>query len=184
MRRTFAVLMGLLVLCVAADARTRHRHIDANGNRASAGNVVSKKTGASARVSWQYAATFQAYIDDLESQGAEVRFMGGIRPGHCGLASLHPCGKALDVCQLSRGRVDRRCHLPDRGNMARIAEAHGLFEGGRWCHSDYGHAQVGVTAAACGDRGSTLVASAASHRRLAAYQDPMFPANTDRLVIH
>jgi len=29
---------------------------------------------------------------------------------------------------------------------------HGLFEGGRWCNSDYGHAQVGVTAAACGDR--------------------------------
>jgi hypothetical protein len=26
-----------------------------------------------------------------------------------------------------------------------------LFEGGRWCNSDYGHAQIGVTAAACGD---------------------------------
>jgi hypothetical protein len=41
--------------------------------------------------------------------------------------------------------------LPDRASLARIAAAHGLFEGGRWCHSDYGHAQISVTAAACGE---------------------------------
>src|SRR5262249_40739008 len=32
-----------------------------------------------------------------------------------------------------------------------IAAAHGLFEGGRRCHSDYGHAQISVTAAARSD---------------------------------
>jgi hypothetical protein len=39
--------------------------------------------------------------------------------------------------------------LPDRITLGQIAAAHGLFEGGRWCHSDYGHAQTSVTAAAC-----------------------------------
>jgi hypothetical protein len=34
---------------------------------------------------------------------------------------------------------------------------HGLFEGGRWCDSEYGHAQIGVTAAACGDRSVRIV---------------------------
>lgn len=118
---------------------------------AQSGIVTSHKTGAKARVGAHFAAMFQAYIDDLESNhGAIIRNMGGIRRGHCGSASLHPCGKALDVCQLSRGRVDSRCHLPDRQEIAKVAAAHGLFEGGRWCHSDYGHAQVGLTAADCG----------------------------------
>lgn len=168
MRRLLAVVgtVGLLVLCVGpADARRHHSHprqtLDANGNVVQgaglgaglgAGVVVSKKTGASTRVGAAYAAMFQAYIDDVENHGASVRFMGGIRRGHCWIGGLHPCGKALDVCQLSRGRVDPRCHLPDRATLGRIASAHGLFEGGRWCNSDYGHAQVGVTAAACGER--------------------------------
>ena len=118
--------------------------VDANGN--TAGVVISTKTGARARVSIAYAARFQAYIDDLENnRGARVLFMGGIRPGRCSGSSQHPCRKALDVCQLRRGVVDPRCNMPDR------AAVHGLFEGGRWCQSDYGHAQIGVTAAACGD---------------------------------
>ncbi len=125
------------------------------------GVVRSSKTGARARVGSRYAARFQAYIDDLEhNYGARVLFMGGIRPGPCSTRSEHPCGKALDVCQLSRGVVDRRCHLPGRVTLGRIAAAHGLFEGGRWCNSDYGHAQVDVTAAGCG-----------SHRIRAARQN-------------
>ncbi len=131
-------------------ARTR-AVVDANGGLAS-GLVQSKKTGASARVSAQYAPQFQAYIDDLEANGAVVRFLGGIRHGKCWSGGLHPCGKAIDVCQLSRGRVDARCRLPGRDRIAQIAAAHGLFEGGQWCHSDYGHAQVGTTAAACGSQ--------------------------------
>jgi len=141
---------------VEAAAR-RARTIDANGNNA-AGTVISRKTGARARVGVAYAARFQAYIDDLENNhGARVIFMGGIRPGRCSPSSEHPCGKALDVCQLRRGVVDGRCNLPGRVTLGQIAAAHGLFEGGRWCNSDYGHAQIDVTAAACGERGVRIV---------------------------
>jgi hypothetical protein len=133
-------------------ARAQPAALDANGN-ATAGVIVTSKTGARARVGVAYAARFQAYIDDLENNhGARVVFMGGIRPGHCSPSSEHPCGKALDVCQLRRGVVDSRCNLPGRRVLGEIAASHGLFEGGRWCNSDYGHAQIGVTAAACGDR--------------------------------
>ena len=134
----------------------RARAIDANGNPA--GVVISGKTGAHARVGIAYAARFQAYIDDLENNyGARVLFMRGIRPGRCSTSSEHPCGKALDVCQLRRGIVDPHCHLPGRVVLGQIAASHGLFEGGSWCDSDYGHAQVDVTAAACGDRSSRIV---------------------------
>ena len=127
------------------------RPLGAGGNNLD-GIVMSAKTGARARVGVAYAARFQAYIDDLEKNyGARVLFMGGLRPGRCAAESEHPCGKALDVCQLRRGVVDPRCNLPGRLVLGQIAAAHGLFEGGRWCHSDYGHAQIDVTAPACGD---------------------------------
>jgi len=138
-------------------ARPQLRPLDANGNSAS-GLVISRKTGARAHVGVAHAARFQAYIDDLENNhGVRVLFMGGIRPGHCSPSSEHPCGKALDVCQLARGVVDRRCNLPNRVALGRIAAAHGLFEGVRWCNSDYGHAQIDVTAAACSERGVRVV---------------------------
>jgi len=127
------------------------RPLGASGDKLD-GIVMSAKTGARARVGVAYAARFQAYIDDLEKNyGARVLFMGGIRPGRCLPESEHPCGKALDVCQMKRGVVDPRCNLPGRVALGQIAAAHGLFEGGRWCHSDYGHAQIDVTAPACGD---------------------------------
>src|SRR5262249_34145449 len=128
------------------------RPLGASGNKLD-GIVMSAKTGARARVGIAYAARFQAYIDDLEKNyGARVLFMGGIRPGRCLPESEHPCGKALDVCQMKRGVVDPRCNLPGRVALGQIAAAHGLFEGGRWCDSDYGHAQIGVTAPPCGGR--------------------------------
>jgi hypothetical protein len=127
------------------------RPLGASGNKLD-GIVMSAKTGARARVGVAYAARFQAYIDDLEKNyGARVLFMGGIRPGRCLPESEHPCGKALDVCQMKRGVVDPRCNLPSRVVLGQIAAAHGLFEGGLWCNSDYGHAQIDVTAPACGD---------------------------------
>ena len=129
--------------------------LDANGN---AMEIVSGKTGARARVGVAHAARFQAYIDDLENNyGARVVFMGGIRPGRCSIYNEHPCGKALDVCQLRRGVVDPRCNLPGRATLGQIAASHGLFEGGRWCDSDYGHAQVEVTAPACGESHTRIV---------------------------
>ena len=143
---------GVATTSTAAAAQRRGRAVDANGN-AAVGVVIPVKTGAKARVGISYAARFQAYIDDLENNyGARVLFMNGLRPGHCSPASEHPCGKALDVCQRRRGVVDPRCNLPSRAAIGRIAASHGLFKGGRWCNSDYGHAQVDVTAAACGDK--------------------------------
>jgi len=139
----------------------QHRAIDANGNAAT-GIVRSGKTGATASVSPRYAPAFQGYVNELESQGASIQFMGGYRHGRCASYSLHPCGKALDICQFARGRVDARCHLPGRRAIAAIAERHGLFEGGQWCQSDYGHVQVGTTAAACGPNS---YASARRHHR-------------------
>src|SRR6476620_6941728 len=138
-----------------ATARTQSTAVDANGN-ATAGVIVSSKTGARARVGVAYAARFQAYIDDLENNhGARVLFMGGIRPGGCSPSSEHPCGKALDVCQLRRGVGDSRCKFPGRAALAQIAASHCLFEGGRWCNSDYGHAQVSVTRS-CGESRSHI----------------------------
>jgi hypothetical protein len=137
-------------------AQHRSIAVDANGNMA--GVVLSLKTGAHARVGIAYAARFQAYIDDLETNhGARVLFINGIRPGRCSSSSEHPCGKALDVCQRRRGVVDLRCNLPGRVALGQIAASHGLFEGGRWCDSDYGHAQIGMTAAACGDHRVRMV---------------------------
>lgn len=114
------------------------------------GVVRSGKTGATARVSAAHSAAFQAYIDDLEANGAIVKFMGGYRKGPCWSGGLHPCGKALDVCQTSRDVVDSRCHLPGRLAMIAIAAKHGLTEGGIWCHSDMGHVQTQMTAGPCG----------------------------------
>ncbi len=148
---SLAIALILTVSVTQADARKRHQVTDANGNKSTA-TVVSKKTGAKAEVSAQYAAQFQSYIDELEAGGASIKFMGGTRRGHCSSSSMHPCGKALDTCQLRRGVVDRSCNLPSRHAIAAVAARHGLFEGGQWCHSDYGHAQVGVSAEACGER--------------------------------
>lgn len=147
----------------------RHRHekisTDPNGNAAQPCAVTSRKTGASARVGCAHVAAFQGYVDELENQhGATVYFMGGIRRGKCWSGGMHPCGKALDVCQTSRGRVAAKCHLPGRTQLAAIASRHGLYEGGRWCSSDYGHAQVGVSAADCGSQ----IASARRRHRVAA----------------
>lgn len=131
---------------------------DANANKAFApGVVVSHKTGATARVAAEHREKFQAYVDELESGGARIIKMGGLpdrrsqRP-RCSPARQHNCGTALDVCQLRRGVVDPRCNLPGRERIAEIAARHDLFEGGRWCNSDYGHAQVGRSAGDCSSR--------------------------------
>lgn len=116
------------------------------------GIVRSAKTGATARVSPRYAGRFQAYVNALESGGASIYYMGGYRRGRCSAGSQHPCGMALDVCQDRRDHVSghKNCNLPGRSELIRIAAAHGLFEGGQWCHGDMGHAQVTPTASSCG----------------------------------
>lgn len=124
------------------------------------GGNVRSSAGAHATVSSSYAGAFQAYINDLEANGARILFMGGNRAGYCSQRHKHSCGMALDVCQYSRGVVERKCNLPSRPEIARIAARHGLFEGGQWCSSDYGHAEAGGSAA-CGTRW----ASAGRHYR-------------------
>lgn len=132
-------------------ARKRSKRVKYARTRGSgSGVVVSHKTGARATVSSAYAPKFQAYIDDLETNyGARVLFMGGIRRGPCHSGSLHPCGRALDVCQHSRGVVESKCNLPGRVALGALALKHGLFEGGMWCNHDYGHVQAGVSAVPC-----------------------------------
>jgi hypothetical protein len=120
------------------------------------GVVRSTKTGATARVSPKWAPKFQAYIDELEAQGAKIYYMGGYRRGRCSSGSQHPCGSALDVCQDGRGRVSgaRDCHLPGPARMAAIATRHGLKEGGTWCgNPDYGHVQAIKSGSTCAARG-------------------------------
>ena len=132
-------------------AKGRETHQFASNGESGSGIIRSAKTGATARVAPRYASRFQAYIDDLEAHGAAIYYMGGYRPGQCSKGSQHPCGKALDVCQDSRGHVSglRDCHLPSPTEMARIAEAHDLHEGAVWCNTDYGHAQVEKTGSDC-----------------------------------
>jgi hypothetical protein len=149
-----AALNGSVSIQESPGRRIRARNIvvrTPDTNSRAPGVVVSSKTGARARVGVAYVARFQAYIDDLENNyGARVLFMGGLRPGRCSIGSQHPCGKALDVCQHRRGVVDPGCHLPGRAELGKIAASHGLFEGGRWCNSDYGHAQVDESPGGCG----------------------------------
>ena len=161
---TALTISSILISTGISDAKRSSN--TASMESSNSGVVRSSKTGATARVGVAHAAKFQAYIDDLEAGGASIRFMGGIRRGRCANSSMHPCGRALDICQLSRGRVDSRCHLPGRQAVAAIANRHGLFEGGQWCHSDYGHAQVGVTAEACGN-----TMSAKRHRKTRIVND-------------
>lgn len=160
---TTLALSSLLNVIAITQADAKHRRMDANGN---IGVVVSHKTGAKARVGAAYAATFQAYIDDLEAGGAVLFSLGGNRRGRCSSRHLHSCGRALDVCQLRRGVVSSKCRLPDRSALAVIAARHGLFEGGQWCNQDYGHAQVGVTAGPCG---TTLAARRHHHHKRTRY---------------
>lgn len=176
------IAMGITISATQAEARRSHRVQDANANGATA--VVSHKTGARTSVSAEHVAKFQAYVDDLEAGGATIKFMGGIRRGHCSSRHMHPCGRAIDVCQLRRGVVDRSCNLPDRAAIAAIAARHGLVEGGRWRNSDYGHAQVGgYSGMAVADVGSATTMTARSHRRARRHEIAQISvAPADRLT--
>lgn len=146
---SFAVTLWLVVGTIAVPLALL---IDYGKAAQADGLIRSHKTGATAHVAPEYAASFQAYIDELENQGATVRFMEGYRRGTCSLEHQHPCdgGMALDVCQTGRGQVDPKCNLPSAKVMAQTAARHGLLEGGLWCDQDRGHAQVRITAPACG----------------------------------
>ena len=134
------------------------------------GATLHSNAGATASVSPEHVKQFQALVHDLEAHGAHITFMGGYRSGHCSQRHKHPCGLALDVCQLSRGIVDRRCHLPSRTEVSAIAERHGLFSGGDWCDSDYGHFEAG-SSVACSARGGRYARIHHNRSRIAADDD-------------
>ena len=160
------------------DSRAEQPSVGVSGG----GIVRSHKTGATARVSVAFASTAQAVVDDLEQNyGAAIKFMGGYRRGPCASWSLHPCGLAIDLCQLARGVVDGRCNMPSRAIEEKVARAHGAYSGGEWCNNDRGHIQAKETAAPCGHnlyaavtkfKGTTEVA--ARHRVLHKYHRVRF----------
>lgn len=134
-----------------SDSHGKAAYLEITHARASGPGIVrSHKTGATARVSPRFAPIAQAVVDAMEAAGATIKFMGGYRPGPCSPASLHPCGLAIDLCQLARGVVDRRCNMPSRSAENAIARANGAFSGGEWCNQDRGHIQMLNTAGRCG----------------------------------
>lgn len=135
--------------------------LDNNGNVASPGLVVSRKTGAKTHVSSEYAGRFQALVDALEADGATIYTLGGLRGGHCSDGQQHACGKAMDVCQVSYGRVLAKCRLPSGTRLAQIARSVNLQSASEWCNPDTGHFQV--TPTGCHVDG-TMIASARQHR--------------------
>jgi len=100
---------------------------------------VRSKSGARTSVSSTYASKFQALISWLDSQGYPIKFLGGVRRGSCSQRSLHPCGKAIDINQVARGRVIKK-FPPGTDAYARSL---GLVSGSGWCNQDTGHFQVG-----------------------------------------
>jgi hypothetical protein len=152
-------IVAIALLPATAEARSKHKHYrhhrasDANGNQAfEPGKVTSRKTGAYTHVSAKFQPQAQAYIDDLEqNHGATIYYLGGYRRGRCSIGHQHPCGTALDVCQDRRAHVSgaKDCHLPPPATIVRVASAHGLYEGARWCDSDYGHVQLRPSGGHC-----------------------------------
>lgn len=150
----------------AASARVTTRHKAAKAARVVTREygpsvIRSGKTGVTTTVAPQYRAQFQGYIDAIEAAGATIYYMGGYRRGKCSIPRhKHPCGMAIDICQDRRGHVSgaRNCNLPKPAQLAAIAAAHGLLEGGVWCRSDYGHAEVRTERQAMGC-GSNLYAA-------------------------
>ena len=90
--------------------------------------------------------------------------MGEFGQGGVYLKANIPAEKLWTCVSSGGGRLTRACAR--RVTLGRIAAAHGLFEGGRWCHSDYGHVQTSVTAAACGEGPFRIVRRAAPKQPL------------------
>ena len=59
--------------------------------------------------------------------------------------------KPVALGRSRRGVVDPRCNLPGRVVPGQMPPRTVSLKAGAWCHSDYGHAQIDVTAPSCGD---------------------------------
>lgn len=132
------------VKCFESTERTvkkagkRRASYDANGNRAALATIRASN-GRTAKVASRYASQFQSFIDDLESEGYRIDFMGGWRSwGTCRSCDAHPGGRAIDINQTGRNRVTRR--LPS--NVTAIAARHGICHGAIWGNPDRGHFEI------------------------------------------
>jgi hypothetical protein len=67
--------------------------------------TIKSKSGASANVASSAQGKFQALVTWLDAHNYPIKFMGGIRPGKCWSGGMHPCGKAIDINQVARGRI-------------------------------------------------------------------------------
>lgn len=102
--------------------------------------TIRSRSGATARVSASHAAKFQGFINELESNGYRIKFMGGVRGGRCAPPRhKHPCGAAIDINQTARDVVTAR--FPQSINA--MARRHGLLHGAEWRRNpDAGHFEV------------------------------------------
>jgi hypothetical protein len=101
--------------------------------------TIKSKSGASANVAASAQGKFQALVTWLDQHNYPIKFMGGIRPGKCWSGGMHPCGKAIDINQVARGRIVAR--FPSGTDQ--FARSIGLVPGSGWCNQDQGHFQVG-----------------------------------------
>lgn len=103
----------------------------------------------------------QCVLDHVEAAGVRITALGGIRPGRCSTASMHPCGKALDINQTARD-----VNGPPRYVSSAAALACGAVSGSWWSRNpDNGHFQVGGWAGTHGEQ--TFAAERQSYHRTA-----------------
>lgn len=132
--RRLSIALGMIVI-IASAFSAKGDALDTKGNLA----TVRSASGKTAKVAARYRAAFQALIDDLESQGYRIEFMGGWREWRsCRRCDAHPAGRAIDINQTARNRVTRR--FPS--DVTRIAARHGLCHGAIWGDADRGHFEV------------------------------------------
>ena len=122
---TRAILAAIALVCALANADAA---------------TIRSKSGATAQVAGQWAHKFQCLVNKIDASGFHIKFMGGYRPGPCWSGGKHPCGMALDICQLSR---DVTCPGFPRAASTKFALACGLFPGSLWKRNpDTGHFEV------------------------------------------
>jgi hypothetical protein len=101
--------------------------------------IQSPCSKATAKIDRGVAGAFRGLLGDLCRQGYKPRFMGGWRRGQCAPPRhKHPCGWAIDIDQVARGRVTQR----QPGNVNAMARRWGLLHGAEWRNNDRGHFEV------------------------------------------
>jgi len=97
--------------------------------------TISSKTGASTQVGAQYASAFQRLIDNLDSQGYEIRSLGGYNDrdvrGKPGVKSIHAHGGAIDI-NPGTNPMSSSLITDMPAGIGQLANSLGLGWGGDW----------------------------------------------------